>query len=479
MLLQWTDADGPLHRRLSLALRKLIDLGELPGGATLPPERALSDVLAVSRTTVVSAYRTLVEGGRLERQQGSGTRVVLSPDGRRTREVVSARNLIGDHTADVFLTESASTIDFVSAVLPQLPLVAEVASAVTLDEYRALTSLRHGYHPGGLPELRKRIAELYSAAGAPTEPDQILITSGAQQALELIVRGCLRPQDHVVVEDPTYRGALEAFALADCHITPVSSDERGADPTGFSRIAQSSDVRLVYVQSCVQNPTGATPSIERGRQILRIAERYGTIVVEDTALSGTEFDGLEHPPLAAIDTSAEVITIGSMSKLFWAGLRIGWIRASRRTIARFGQIKGLTDLGTSLISQQISIRLLEHRDEVCSQRRTQLLSGLDELTTLLSENLGQWSWTAPRGGASLWVTLPTVDATYFSQVALRYGVAILPGSVFSPSSGRDCTRLPYGVDVATMRAGVRRLARAWEAYSSLQPEQVPFAPIRT
>lgn len=477
MLLQWSAGTGPLHVQLSDALGRLIELGELPPGVILPSERGFAAALAVSRTTVVAAYRTLVETGRLERHQGSGTRVKPDLAAGSSREIVSARLLAGDHAADIFLANQSATIDFSAAILPQLPLVAEIASSLTRDDYVRLGQQQHGYHPRGLPTLRERLAQVYTERGVPTSPEEILVTSGAQQALELIVAGCAKAGDEVAIEDPTYRGATETLTQANCIVHRVPSDENGIDTAAFSHLLDSSLIRLAYVQTGIHNPTGAALPEERGQHLARLADRHDTILVEDTSLEGTQLDGSIGTRLAQFG-GERVLTVGSMSKLFWSGLRLGWIRASSRTIARLAQLKGFADLGTSLVSQQIGLLLLDHLDEARKARQEQLLAGAQTLKQLLTEHLPTWRWQEPRGGASLWITIPGADTGYFSQITLRYGVAILPGSVFS-ADGAEHTRLPYSLDPTVLRAGVQRLARAWDAYQGLMSVDLARMSVRS
>ncbi|MEV0291363.1 PLP-dependent aminotransferase family protein [Kribbella sp. NPDC050820] len=460
---------GPLHKRLSDGLAELIDRGELPPLAVLPPERSLAAALTLSRTTVVTAYQTLRQDGRVERRQGSGTRVLPS----RVRAVVSSGLLIGDHAATPFLDGPLATVDFATAALPSLELVADVAAQLSPDDYRRLIRPHHGYHLRGLPALRERIARWYSEAGVPTVVDQILITSGAQHALELVARGCLQPGDGVVVEEPTYRGALEAFARTGSRLRSVHMDADGIDVAALERVVTSEPPRLVYVQPEVHNPTGAALSPERRQRLVRLASAEQFVLVEDSSLAGTVFHGPTGQPVALplvcpqpLASNPRLITIGSMSKLFWGGLRVGWIRASPQVVSRLAQMRGVTDLGTSLFAQEIARRLFDHADDATAERRRQLPAGLQTMTGLLAEHLPDWTWQPPRGGASLWVRLPHGDATHFAQVALRYGVALLSGAVFSAKGqGDDHTRLPYALPSETLRSGVGRLAQAWRAYT--------------
>jgi DNA-binding transcriptional MocR family regulator len=457
--------DGPLHKRLSRGLRRLIDAGELPPRSLLPSERSLAAALCVSRTTVVMAYQALQEEGRLERRRGSGTRV-RPPGSDGDRETVSSLALAGSHTSAQFLDGPLATVDLSTAALPGLPIVAEVAAGLGRSDYDALVTQHHGYHPRGLLPLRRRLACWYTDSGLPTTEDEILVTSGAQQALELIAKGCLQPDDGVLVEQPTYRGALEVFARSGCRLRNVPCDRDGLDVAAAEALAADRPLRLLYVQSTVHNPMGTVLSNGRRQRLLRLVQQQPSmILVDDTSLSGTQFEDAATPSLAADGAPERVIIIGSMSKLFWGGLRLGWIRASARVTSRLAQMKGLIDFGTSLVSQQIGLRLLDHTAEAKAIRRRQLARGMGELTALLDDLLPDWTWDAPSGGPSLWVRLPTGDATHFAPMALRYGVAILPGAVFSADGNtNDHIRLPYTLPANALSGGIHQLARAWQAY---------------
>lgn len=464
MLLESGGRSGPLHRQLSDGLRELIELGELPSGAMLPSERAMAAAAHISRTTVVAAYQTLCHEGFVERQQGSGTRVC----GLGSRETVSSRALTGHHVGDQFLRSPVASVDFTMAALPCLPTVPKIAASLSEDEYAIVALESPGYHPGGLPMLREQIAETYTRAGLRTSPDQILVTSGAQQALELIAHGCLQPGDEVVTETPTYRGAVEALNLANSRLRAVPCDEHGLDVDRLEHDLATRRPRLVYVQSTVHNPTGSVLADGRRQKLARLAERDQVIVVDDTSLEGTLFDGQRPPLLAELTTTDRVLTIGSMSKLFWGGLRLGWIRGgSVQVVSRLAQVKGITDLGTSLVSQLIAVHLLDDLDAARAARREQLTAGLSVLTALLADHLPDWTWSRPRGGAGLWVHVPGDSVTTFAHVARQFGVAILSGTVFSPDgTNDDHTRLPYAMPEPTLSAGIQRLAGAWQSYTS-------------
>jgi DNA-binding transcriptional MocR family regulator len=202
------------------------------------------------------------------------------------------------------------------------------------------------------------------------------------------------------------------------------------------------------------------------------------VVVEDNALADLALTCNPPRPIAAFSNSCAILTLGSMSKLFWGGLRVGWVRAAPQVIAQLTRMKVTQDLGSSVASQALSVRLLANVDNVKAFRRKQATLRLEVLTRLLSELLPSWTWRRPAGGLSLWIRLPYGRADHFAQVAARHGVVIIPGSTASTSSNHDdCIRLPFVRDPEVLTDGVQRLAEAWEAYSRTLPA-APGAPPR-
>jgi DNA-binding transcriptional MocR family regulator len=202
------------------------------------------------------------------------------------------------------------------------------------------------------------------------------------------------------------------------------------------------------------------------RALARLSKEMRIPILEDNTLADLTLGGKPPAPIAAFDAAAPVLTIGSLSKLFWGGLRIGWIRAPEELLARITRLKIMADLGGSLVGQLAAVRLLAEAEGVKQARRREMRERLDRLTRLLTRHLSSWTWTKPAGGLSLWVALPEGDANAFAQVALRHGVAVVPGTLASPGGGcADHLRIPYVLDAAPMTEGVERLAEAWAAYA--------------
>ncbi|MGH9369191.1 MAG: PLP-dependent aminotransferase family protein, partial [Thermoanaerobaculia bacterium] len=432
-----------------------------------PAERVLARLLSVSRTTVVGAYEILRQEEWVESRQGSGTRVAPGASSSEGLPPEEGSGSFRGHPVYRGLIEgSGGTIEFLGAHLPGADFL--VKDLAALDR-RALAELARtpGYVPMGLPALRRAIAAYLSERGLPTSEEQVLVTCGAQQAVAIAGASFLRRSDAVVLENPTYLGAIDIFTSLGARLTPVPLGREGASVEALREIAARTAPRLIYLMPTFQNPTGALMPERQRRAVARLARELSVPVVEDNTLADLSLSGEPPRPLAAFEPEAPILTVGSLSKLFWGGLRVGWIRASERLLARLARRKIIADLGGSLLSQLAAVRLLGRAGEVRQIRRRELRERFGWLTGLLARHLPEWSWTPPAGGLSLWVRLPRGNADEFAQVALRHGVSVVPGSLASPDGGfADHLRLPFVLDREPMEEGVRRLARAWGGYAA-------------
>ena len=458
----WTTGPGPLHRKLAEALRAAILAGDLAPGVTLPPERVLAAQLAVSRSTVVAALDRLRSEALLVSRQGSGTRV--SPDVRRP---VGDGTVPGGRGQAVFrrLVEGPGDVISLACAIPRcLPAVVDAASALSAAELAGVTA-RTGYHPLGLPELREALAALHTREGVLTRPDQVMVTTGAQQAVNLAAALFVRPGDTVVVESPGFPGVLDVFRAAGARLASVGVDEEGARVEEIDRLARRVPVAAVFVMPSFHNPVGVAMSERRRRQLAALASELAVPVIEDNAMEHARLGARPPAPVGALG-DGPVVTIGSLSKVLWGGLRLGWVRASEELVNRLVRVKVLHDLGTGVMSQLVAARLVPRFEELRSARQAELLDAMTALGSLLERDLPGWRWERPQGGPSLWVRIPWGDTDTFAQIALRHGVEIVPGSTMSPDGAhRDHLRIPFVFHRAETEVLVERLAAAWRAYA--------------
>ncbi|MFF0474720.1 PLP-dependent aminotransferase family protein [Streptomyces sp. NPDC004284] len=478
LLTGWSsEGAGPLPRRLADALRELAERGDVPGGSVLPSQRELAVVLGVSRSTVTAAYGLLEGEGWLESVRGSGSR--LRGSGALDRYVAEGR-LVSFNAR----SGGPGTADLSSGALPGLGAVGEAVGALTHDDLGALLG-DDGYHPYGIPALREGIAAYYRAAGVATDAEQILVTSGSQQAVWLVAQALVDPGDTVVVENPTYRGALEALRARGARLVPVGGDEPdggagGSGPAELRRLCAHGRPRLVYLQPTVHNPTGRTLGGAARREWRRVLADQGLFTVEDTACAelalgggedgGTSGDdgafGDDGPfgddaapvPLVAGLPMASTVTVGTLSKLFWGGLRVGWVRSSPQVVARLAKIKTSVDLACSVVDQLVAVRLLDRLPEARARRRAELRGQRDAAEALVRAAAPHWEWSRPAGGPALWVRIPGADTEALAQLARRHGVSVVPGAAFSPVDGfRDRLRLPYAHGTGALAAALPTL----------------------
>ena len=471
----WSAGTEPLYRQLANALRTAVFQGDLPAGTRLPPERALAQQLRVSRSTVVAAYEALRDEDLLERRQGSGTRIQARAHGGAngnpaTRTVsVPLRNPFVRGLIDV----PNATLDLVGAYLLApggLPSYVLEGLDVELAE---LGRQRSGYSPLGYPPLRSAIAEHLSAQGLQTHPQQVLVTCGAQQAIHLAACLYLERGDAVVVENPTYPGALDAFTSVGAQVIGVPTRRSGIELDPLRDVLKRLSPRLVYVIPSFQNPVGGLLPSARRRLLAELVDEHQVALLEDESLAGLGLTDENGPPPAAAYTPSRetaILTIGSLSKLCWGGLRIGWLRAPEALLAQIARLKAVHDLAGSLPSQVIATRVLGAYEAILRERHVILRERYTLITELLGRWLPSWTWDPPQGGLCLWVQLPHGDANEFAQVALRHGVQIVSGTVASADgSFADHIRLPFGQEPATLEDAMRRLADAWRAYAPRTP----------
>jgi DNA-binding transcriptional MocR family regulator len=462
----WPAGPGALQHKLARGLVDAIRKGAVHPGIRLPSERNLAQALSISRTTVVAAYDALRESGWLESRTGSGTWVCeSSPAVAAARGAAHAGALAASPLLGLLAhRDDNDVIDF--AMGSPLPLRELPVDLFTLppDEYAALVHDRL-YYPLGLPTARQAVATYYSKSGLFTRPEQVLITNGAQHAIALCAGLYLQRGDSVLVEDPAYFGALDAFRAAGARVSPLPV-EAGGVPTGVLRdriIATAA--RLVYLTPTFQNPTGAVMPVAARKEVARISSELAIPVIDDGALSELALNGPTPPMVAAYAPTAPVLTIGSLSKLAWPGLRAGWVRGPEPIIERLARLKSANDLGSPLLTQAIAVRLLGAIDRIRLLRRQQLKARRELMAKLLHESLPDWKFRIPAGGLFLWVKLPAGDSREFAQVALRHGALILPGSAMSAAEQHTTfIRLPFIAEDEMLRAGVRRLASAWRDY---------------
>ncbi|MGW0882643.1 aminotransferase-like domain-containing protein [Streptomyces sp. NPDC002671] len=464
LLGEWSSAGGPLYRRLAEALTYAVRCGDLRAGDRLPSERRLADAVSVSRATVVAAYDELRAAGLFDTRRGSGTRVSTAAASHRTPEDGRVRG--GQATAVIqrLVTELPDLISLGQAAETSGPDLAGALLDVAREDLPDLVR-GAGYHPAGLPALRAAIAGHHNVHGLPTVPEQVVVTTGATQAVTLIARLYLGRGSTAIVESPGWPGCLDALRAADARLIGVELD---SDGIRIDRLAAELVVHrpaLLYVTPTCHNPTGTLMSAGRRRRVAELAAQHGVVLVEDSAHAAALAPGQAPPPIAAHPAGGTVLTVGSLTKAVWGGLRIGWIRGPRETVERLARLKALNDLGSPLLDQALAARLLPGLPALAPERERLRRERLATMTRLLGEHLPDWQWQPPQAGSVLWIRLPPgTDAHGYAQLALRHGAEVIPGNTMDTTGAHDdFLRLPYSFTPDTATELVARLAAAWTA----------------
>ncbi|MCP2341309.1 MocR-like transcription factor YczR [Actinomadura rupiterrae] len=467
--------ERPLYAGLAGAVRGLVQDGRLALRTRLPAERDLASALGVSRTTVTAAYDRLRAEGYVESRQGAGSWTTLPGDGSTALPTPGASGGVVPRYGMAHAPDAEAGFIDLGCAAPAVPAVfheaVEAAVAALPRHYGG-----PGYEPAGLPELREMIAAGYAARGVPTHADQIIVTNGAQHALGVVAEMYLTPGDGVLVERPTYPNALDALRRRGARLVPVGVGA-GWDIELVGGAMRQAAVRLGYLIPDFQNPTGHLMGDEDRAALVAAARSADALLVVDETFAGLALDPAapEPVPVAAHDRDGRVISIGSVSKLMWGGLRIGWIRASAPVARRIALARESMDMASPVLDQVIVRELLLRAGEVRAERIAVLTAGRDALAAALHEHLPDWTFRMPPGGMSLWVSVGAPVAARLAELAARRGVRVVAGPVFGADGVlEDRLRLPFVLPPATLREAVARLALARE---DLQ-EAPPARPVR-
>jgi len=440
---------SPAYAGLADALRQLIGDGRIALDTRLPSERDLTDVLAVSRTTVTRAYADLRDRGFAEARQGAGTFTRI-PGGRyavvdRALSPRSDENLID-----------------LNCAAPSAPPGLSTAYEEAVDQLPAYLS-GHGYFPAGLPLLRQAIAATYDARGLPTDPDQIIVTPGALAATAIVALACTGPGDRVLVENPVYPNATRALALGGARVLGSTVDHDGWDLSSIGATIRQTSPRLAYLIPDFQNPTGNLMGDSQREEYAGLLARSRTLAVIDEAHQALALEGQQMPaPMACWAEGS--ITLGSASKMFWGGLRLGWVRAPADRIDALLGARLSLDLGAPVLEQLVLVQLLADPTEMLAVHRSRLREQRDRLAARVTESLPDWTFRLPTGGLALWCELPLPLATALAAEAEDRGVVVAPGPVFAAEGGlARHVRIPWTRPSDQLEEAVDRLAEAWVA----------------
>lgn len=479
------DAPTSLTEQIVDRFRRAIDAGDLEPGEKLPTTRALAEQTGVNHLTAVRAYRRLAEEGYVSATVGRGTFV------RRLPPAAAAAASGTDWQTAVLPEERASYPNEVMLDSLRLPADPEIISLavgwpdpdlypvdvlarITAEVFRDLKGEAINYaDPVGVAELREELAVRGRVEGFAESADEILVTTGARQGLDLIARAIVSPGDVVAVESPTFVGALSSLQATGARVMGIPVDEDGMDIDALERVLARHEVKLVAVQSACHNPTGRDLSPERRERLVTLARERSFFVIDDGVYATVRYEGAERPRLRASDPS-HVIYVDSLSKTIGGGLRLGWIAASGPIRRRLTSLKVETDMQSTTLAQHIGARylaagehekFLAHALPIYRERRDALLESLER-------RMGdEVSYMHPVGGHHVWVRFrDSLDERALFAEAVRQGVGFTPGGAMTADRPEGASmRLSFGlVGPDELDEGVRRLAAAARAVRRME-----------
>ena len=437
----------PLYRQIYESLRESILTGTLPESTRLPPERALSDRLEVNRSTVVHAYRELAADGLIEQRVGSGSRVaplLRSSRAERTAAVPWWVSLppwrVGEFPmvlGELAAKQEPGKISFVQGVAPAEPSPMEELAksfARVSEDQRFVHSYgdSEGYEP-----LRESIAQRMTLRGAPTKSRDIIVLTGSTQGILIVAQSLAEPGDEIIVEVPSYPGALQIFQICGLRAIPVAVDEGGMRVDHVEAVLRTRRPRFIYTMPSLHNPTNVTMNADRRERLVTLARRAGVPIIEDDPYG--ELARTPAPPLVGLAPDY-VVYLSTFSKTIAPSLRVGWLSAPRTILDRLLLRKQAHDMATSLYVQAaIYDYLLGAYDAHVALLRDELHARRELANRAVAKHWPQSMRVSPaEGGFYLWASTPReIRARPLLDAAERFGASFLFGEAFFANSGGD------------------------------------------
>ncbi|MCO1337802.1 hypothetical protein BJH93_02685 [Kocuria polaris] len=462
------DSARPAYAWLADSIRQLIANGRVIHGTALPSERQLVSSLGLSRTTVSRAYAELRDRGYASAHVGAGT-IAQVPGG----PVAGGGEPLplggfgprGGGSGQYDDAGEPTAVDLTCAA-PSAPVGLAAVYQEALDELPAYIN-GMGYFPLGVPALREAIAADYTARGVPTDPEQILVTSGALAGVAAAARLLLKPGAVALAESPTYPNSVTSLRHHGVRVASVPIGADGTDVDAVAGALRSSGARAMLCLPDFHNPVGTLASNEVRERWAAVLKRAGATGIVDETCARLWLD--EEPdvlPMAAF--SNDVLTVGSASKSQWGGLRLGWIRAPHAVVGGLARMRMTLDLGAPVLDQLVLARLMRRGSGLAPQTRQRLRETRDLVLERTAELLPDWRARRPAGGLALWFELPRPASTALTAAAGRRGVLLAPGSAFAVEDHglEHWLRVPYAQAAHELEWALPRIAEAWAEVAS-------------
>ncbi|KGR74754.1 MocR-like pyridoxine biosynthesis transcription factor PdxR [Ureibacillus sinduriensis] len=467
-------AKKAIYKQLAEYIEKGIADGTFPPDKPLPSERYLANEMNLNRSTVVAAYDELESNGLIERNRGSGTTISKDIWGITKKRIPSWNRYIEAGTflpnLPVMQRIRKESIEHKIINLASGELSEDLFPINILREITSTRSYigRLGYdHPQGSVILRNTLTKhVKQYRGIETNPSSILITSGAQQALNLVVQCLLKPGDAVAIEDPSYNYNLQIFKSAGLKVYYLPVDKEGINSDDLLSLYKKHRIRMIFLNPAYQNPTGSLLNEKQRKAILEISSEHGIPVVEDDPYSLTSFTGERIPTLKSMDVHGNVLYISSLSKIVASGLRIGWIIGPKSVIERLSDAKQQIDFGHSSFTQWIANDFMDSENfnshikvlvKELEERRNQIVRSLDYY---LKDQVG---FFVPQGGIHIWVKIKKdVNENKLLEESIERGVIYVPGSTMGSKKG--FVRFTFArEDEESIDKGIKRFSEALDS----------------
>jgi 2-aminoadipate transaminase len=462
------ESEVPLYRQLFEQIANRIRSGGLPRGVRLPATRELAGLLGLNRTTVSAAYELLEAEGLIAGQVGRGSFVT-------GEQAAAAGKVDWSAVLERSETQPAGPSGSFAKDVISFAMSRPSRELFPLDEFRAscqavlarqdLGDILQLGSPSGYEPLRRHLIEDARRQGLAGPGDDLIITNGCQQALDLLGRVLLRPGDTVAVEDPIYSGLKNLLTGLGVQLAGIPMGAGGMDIAQLERVIERDHPRMVVVTSNFQNPTGETMPLASRRALLEVTRAAGVPVLENDTYGELRYQGEPVPAIKQLDEHGGAVLLRSFSKVSFPGLRVGWAVGPKPLMDRLRQAKEAADLHTDQLSQAVLLEFVES-GRLGAHRARMLQAGAERLAATL-EACEQYfpkgtRWTRPLGGMNLWVRLPEpLDAGELLPRAQKEGVAYLPGRFFAVSRiDPGALRLSFaGLEPERIRTGLAILGR--------------------
>ncbi len=464
-------AKKAIYKQLAEYIENGIEDGTFPPDKPLPSERYLAKELNVNRSTVVAAYDELEANGLIQRTRGSGTTISTDIWGITKKRIPSWNRYIeaGSFLPNLPVTQRIRK-EAVGHKLINLASGELSEDLFPKNFLREITSSRSyigslGYdHPQGNDILRNTLtSHVKKFRGIETIPSSILITSGAQQALHLVVQCLLKPGDAVAIEDPSYTYNLPIFKSAGLKVYYLPVNQDGINPEDIKSLYKKHRIRMIFLNPDFQNPTGSLLNEKQRKAILEISSEHGIPVVEDDPYSLTSFTGEKTSTLKSMDVNGNVLYISSLSKVVASGLRIGWIIGPSSVIERLSDAKQQIDFGHSSFTQWIANDFMDSENfhshikrliKKLEKRRNQIVASLNFYLK------DQVEFSIPQGGIHIWVKIKKdYNEMQLLEESIKRGIIYVPGSTMG--SNKNYVRFTFArEDAKSIDEGIKRFAEA-------------------